>query len=245
MHTVERPSNEPAELTRLRQDNIGDFGSLNQTLDRVFGGVCAYCEREPLWRAPEDGLGAQDTDLPDQEDVLFTCDHFRPRHRFPNLVYDWNNLVYACQACNEVKGGQWPGYQDEADSYIDPCARTAGGADPDSVFEYRLGTGEIKVRSDVTGVTRANGLKTIEDLALNRFTTRREAMLRDAKIRRVHLPTYRQQRAKRVEETLHNVAAITPHLLPVIVSALVSRTARFSSVCRQQVAQAGYERYLV
>ena len=21
-------------------------------------GVCAYCEREPLWRAPEDGLGA-------------------------------------------------------------------------------------------------------------------------------------------------------------------------------------------
>ena len=245
MHTVERPEDEPPELTRLRQAQAEDFGSLNQSLDRVFSGVCAYCEREPLWRAPEDGLGAQDTDLTDEQGVLFTCDHFRPRHLFPDLVYDWNNLIYACQGCNGVKGGQWPGEADEADGYIDPCAEASSGVDPNSVFEYRLDTGEIKVRADVTGVAKANARQTIDDLALNRFTTPSEAIMRNAKVRRVHLPTYRQQRAKRVGDTLSNVAAITPHLLSVVVSALVSPTARFSSICRQQVAQAGYERYLV
>lgn len=245
MHTVERPGNEPQELARLRQDRTDDFGSLNHSLDRVFGGVCAYCEREPLWRAPEDGLGAQDSDLTDEEGVLFTCDHFRPRHLFPDLIYDWNNLVYACQACNSVKGGQWPGDADEADSYIDPCAEPSSGVDPNSVFEYRLETGEIEARAGITGVIKANAQKTIDDLALNRFTTQREAILRDAKVRRVHLPTYRQQRAKRVEETLDNVAAITPHLLPVVVSSVVSPRARFASICRQQVEQAGYGRYLI
>ena len=245
MHTVERPGNEPSELTRLRQERSQDFGSLSHPLDRVFGGVCAYCEREPLWRAPEDGLGAQDSDLTDEEGVLFSCDHFRPRHLFPDLIYDWNNLVYACQACNGVKGGQWPGDTDAADSYLDPCAEPLSGVDPNSVFEYSLDTGEIEVRAGVTGVTRANAQQTIDDLALNRFTTQSEAVLRDTKVRRVHLPTYRQQRAKRVAETLENVAAITPHLLPVVVSSVISPRARFSSICRQQVEQAGYGHYLI
>ena len=245
MHTVQRPRDEPPELTRLRQNGTDDFGSLNHALDRIFSGVCAYCEREPLWRAPEDGLGVQDTDLTDEEGALFTCDHFRPRHLFPDLIHDWNNLVYACQACNGVKGGQWPSDADEAESYIDPCAEPSSGVDPNSVFEYRLDTGEITVHADVTGVAKANALKMIDDLALNRFTTPSEAVLRDVTVRRVHLPTYRQQRAKRVAETLTNVAAITPHLLPVVVSALVSPTARFSSICRQQVEDAGFERYLV
>jgi len=190
-------------------------------------------------------LGAQDSDLTDEEGVLFTCDHFRPRRLFPDLIYDWNNLVYACQACNGVKGGQWPGDADEADSYIDPCAEPSSGVDPNSVFEYCLDTGEIEVRAGVTGVVRANAQQTMDDLALNCFTTQREAILRDAKVRRVHLPTYRQQRARRVAETLENVAAITPHLLPVVVSSVVSPRARFSSICRQQVEQAGYGRYLI
>ena len=108
-----------------------------------------------------------------------------------------------------------------------------------------MDTGEIEVRAGVTDVIKANAQQTIDDLALNRFTTQREAILRDAKVRRVHLPTDRRQRAKRVAETLENVAAITPHLLPVVVSSVVSPRARFSSICRQQVEQAGYGRYLI
>lgn len=245
MHTVERSGDEPPELTRLRQAGNEDFGSLDRALDRVFSGVCAYCEREPLWRAPGDGLGAQDSDLTDEESVLFTCDHFRPRHLFPELIYAWNNLVYACQACNGVKGGQWPGDADGADSYVDPCAEPSSGVDPNSVFEYRLDTGEIEVRAGVTGITQANAQQTIDDLALNRFTSQSEAILRTTEVRRVHLPTYRQQRAKRVAETLANVVEITPHLLPVVVSSVASPRARFSSICRQQVEKAGYGRYLI
>ena len=187
----------------------------------------------------------QDTDLTDEEGILFTCDHFRPRRLFPGLIHEWSNLVYACQACNGVKGGQWPGDADEAESYIDPCAEPSSGVDPDSGFEYRLDTGEITVRANAAALAKANALQTIEDLALNRFTTPGEAILRDVKVRRVHLPTYRRQRARRVREALNNMAEIAPHLLPVVVSALVSPTARFSSICRQQVVEAGYERYLV
>lgn len=246
MRTTHRPDEEPTELTELRRQRGDNFGVLDQPLDRAFGGICAYCEREPLWRAPEDGLGEQDTDLPDAEGALFTCDHFRPRHLFRHLIYEWDNLIYACQACNGVKGGQWPGDGDEADAYIDPCADPSSGTDPDSVFEYRLATGEIKVRDDVIGITRSNAQQTIDDLALNHHTNQEDAILRNAKVRRVDLATYREQRVKRVRETLDIVALMRRDLLPALVDGFVSPRARFSSICRQFIRDSDeYQRYLI
>ena len=246
MRTVQRLDHEPAELTSLRQEGGSNFGVLDQPLDRAFLGVCAYCERQPLWRAPEDGLGVLDTDLTDEEGALFTCDHLRPRHLFPDLIYDWDNLIYACQACNGVKGGQWPDDNDEADSYIDPCSEPSSGVDPDSVFEYRLDTGEIKVRDEAMGVTAANAQRTIDDLALNHFRDSSEAIERNATVRRVDLATYRQQRARRVKETLDVVAPMRRDLLPALVDGFVSPRARFSSICRQLVRDSdAYSRYLI
>ena len=245
MHTVERSRNEPPELATLRQCRSEDFGPLARSLDRDFGGICAYCERAPLWKAPEDGLGAEDTDLTDEEGVLFTCDHFRPRHLFPDLVYDWNNLVYACQACNAVKGGQWPDDAHEANSYIDPSADPSSTVSPHSVFDYNMETGEIKVRADVGGTAKANAQKTIDDLALNHFTDQADAIMRNVKVRRVDLATYRQQRARRVQETLEIVAAIRRDLVPALVAGFVSPSARFSSICRQRVEETGYGGYLI
>ena len=246
MRTTHRSDQEPTELSELRQRGGDNFGVLDQPLDREFGGVCAYCEREPLWRAPEDGLGAQDTDLTDEEGALFTCDHFRPRHLFPHLIYEWNNLIYACQACNGVKGGQWPGNGDEADSYVDPCADPSSGMDPDSVFEYRLDTGEIQVRDQVMGITRSNAKQTIDDLALNRHTSQANAISRNAKARRVDLATYREQRVKRVRETLDMVVLMRRDLMPALVGGFVSPRARFSSICRQFIRDSDqYQRYLI
>ena len=245
MRNVSRPDAEPVELTELRQQGGEDFGRLGWPLDRTFGGVCAYCEREPLWRTTEDGLGIQDTDLPDEPNLLFTCDHFRPRHLFPGLIYDWNNLVYACPACNGVKGGQWPGDADEADSYIDPCSDPSSAVAPDSVFDYDLDTGEIKIRDGLTGVAGANAQKTIDDLALNHFTDQADAILRNTRIRRVDLATYRQQRARRVKEMLEIVAPMRRDLIPALIAGFVSPSARFSSICRKRVEKSGYGHYLI
>lgn len=184
MHTVPRPASEPVELAELRQSGGENFGSLNRALDHIFGGVCVYCERLPLWRADQDGLGIEDTDLPDVPGQLFTCDHLKPRRLLCNdsdadmdqcqpttpphtqdcTIYDWDNLVYGCQACNGVKGGMWPRDGDNAVSYIDPCADPGSEYSPDTVFAYELDTGRIVVRAVVTGNDRTNGLQTIADL---------------------------------------------------------------------------------
>ena len=264
MHSVSRPASKPAQLVALREAGGEDFGSLDRPLDGAFHGVCGYCERQPLWRSQGVGLGALDTDLTDRHGALFTCDHFRPQrllcnqgaeagqctddpppHRPECRIYDWENLVYACQPCNSVKGGQWPAEIDEADSYIDPCAPPGSGVDPRTVFEYHLDSGELRVRDDVTGVTRANAKRTIDDLALNEERGHYDAMARNAGIRRVRLAYLRQRHVRDLQQLLARAAALTPHLLPAIVSSVVSPAERFSSISRQQVEQAGYGRYLI
>ena len=263
MRTVERPNTEPPQLTHLRQQGGENFGVLDSILDQVFGGVCVYCERQLLWRAPGDGLGTQDTDLPDDPGLLFTCDHFRPRRllcsREPQVgqcmddppphtpvcsIYDWNNLVYACQACNGVKGGQWPDDGDEADSYINPCAEPGSGDAPRSVFEYDLDNGEIKVRTGVTEVAKANAEQTIKDLSLNYNRNQESAIARNAGMRRVDLAILRHQWATVLEQSLDRLASIMPDLLPALVAGVVSPNARFSSICRQLIEQSEYRRYL-
>ena len=264
MRTVERPESEPQQLSDLRQQGGENFGGLNPALDQVFGGVCVYCERQPLWRAQGDGLGAQDTDLPDEPGLLFTCDHFQPRRLLCNRelsvgqcqenapphspdcpIYDWHNLVYACQACNGVKGGQWPNENDEADSYIDPCGERGSGNTPDSVFEYDLDNGEIRVKPDVKGIARANAEHTINDLALNYHRDYEQSVAVNAEIRKVDLAALRRQWIVALKQSLDRLAMLMPDLLPALVAGMVSTSARFSSICRQLVAEAGYGHYLV
>ena len=244
MRTIARFAPKPTELVQLESDGGDDFGVLTPALDREFHGVCAYCERQPLWRAKGDALGARDTDLTVAQGVLFTCDHFRPRHLFRDRIYDWHNLVYACQPCNRVKGGQWPTDVYQADAYVDPCAATGQGDDPSSVFEYDLISGEIKIRASVSGNVKANAKKTIDDLALNKHRTQREAIKRNAGLRRVDLAQLRQRHVRDLKQLLVSAASITPDLLPAIVATAVSPSSRFSSISRQLVEETEYRRYL-
>ena len=259
MHAIERPNTEPAQLSDLRQEGGENFGALGPILDQIFGRVCAYCERQPLWYAQAADLGLQDTDLPDEPHRLFTCDHFRPRHllcsRQPQVgqcannppphspdcsIYDWHNLVYACQPCNGVKGGQWPDDADEANSYIDPY-----GNAQQSVFEYDMDNGEIKVRADVAGVMRANATQTIKDLALNYHRDHAKSIAQNATARRVDLAVLRQMWVENFNQLLSRLASIMPDLSPAVVAGMVSHNGRFSSICRQFVERSEYQRYLV
>ena len=263
MHTVPRPASEPVELAELRGSGVENFGSLNRPLDDIFGGVCAYCERLPLWRADQEGLGIEDTDLPDVPGQLFTCDHLKPRRLLcnnldPNVgqckpttpphtqdctIYDWDNLVYGCQACNGVKGGQWPDSH-SADAYIHPCAELGSGIDPDSVFVYDLNTGEIAVSDAVAGPSRANALSTIADLSLNYARGPVESGDYSAKERIVSLAVLRKRWIENLQRLLDLSTATVPQLIPAIVAGYVSPNQRFSSICKQYIAESRFNAYL-
>ena len=263
MHSVSRPAAEPPELTTLRRSGGEDFGPLDAPLDEVFNGICAYCERKPLWRSRQDGAGALDTDLPDREGLLFTCDHLKPRRVLCNshpsvgqclsnapphapdcTIYDWPNLVYACQSCNAVKGGQWPADADEADAYIDPGIQAGDLAAPHRVFQYDLDNGRVEVHVGTTGVARANAIRTIEDLALNDPRGRIETSNYSAEARRISLADLRQRWVRDLKRTLDFIVEVAPSTLADIVRESVAPDARFSSIARQFVAESMYRRYL-
>ena len=244
MHSVSRPVDEPAELAAIRESGNEIFGSLDAPLDFAFDGLCGYCERKPLWRSRLDGAGVDDTDLPDREGLLFTCDHFRPRRLFPKLIYEWNNLVYACQPCNSAKGGQWPSDADQADSYIHPCEDPDSPMAPDHVFEYDLDGGRLIAHRVADGTARANAVQTIRDLALNDPRGRIETAEYSAGERRISLADLRKRWVQNLRRTLDTLLEVAPHELGAVISGFVSPEARFSSIARQFVAESRYSRYL-
>ena len=124
-------------------------------LRRRFHEKCGYCERkfEPAG------------------ELQPTVDHFRPRSRFPHLVYEWDNWVSSCQRCNFAKADQWPDT-----GYVDPCA-----ADwlerPEEYFDYAPTTGEIIVKPGLAGAGSRKAQSTIDDIGLN------ETRLRESRFR--------------------------------------------------------------
>ncbi len=64
---------------------------IKQTLKRMFGAKCAYCE-------------SQVTAVSYQH-----VEHFRPQSIYPRLAYDWDNLLLACEVCNSgYKAARFP-----------------------------------------------------------------------------------------------------------------------------------------
>ena len=177
MHSVPR-SVEPGFWRGLTADLV-DWGALGSRerqqirdgLARDFGPICAYCERA-CSRPTAAGSS------PNEE----TIDHFRPRNRFPALTFDWNNLVYACYRCNQRKGGQWPGYDDDVVNqflaagypgrymppaeYVSPNAE-AGWRPAQDFFTYNFDTGEMLPSSQLDSAEWSKALRTIRDIDLN------------------------------------------------------------------------------
>ena len=232
MHSVNRPAVEPPALATLRQSGGEDFGSLGASLDQIFRGVCAYCERT-----------IRDDDVVTRGNGLFFCDHFRPRHMFDGLIYDWSNLVYVCGECADVKGGQWPQSGESADEYIDPCAKP-GEDGPDDVFRFDLSDGSIQVSSGLPTLTNNRAIRTRDDLALNAPRgARREGTAFQSGSRRTNLAEVRRQRVRRLTVAL-DAYGTDPDALEFIIGEFTDRSARFSSICRQVVEQSEHRHYL-
>ena len=61
---------------------------------------CGYTDCSEIW------FGGQRT---------FQIDHFKPESKYPELVNDYNNLVYCCSYVNRAK------WDDDRPNYLDPC----------------------------------------------------------------------------------------------------------------------------
>ena len=108
-------------------------------LDSVFKGLCAYCE----------------------EFAKGEVDHFKPKSRFPDLVYYWTNWLFVCHECNHSKLDKWP-----ADGYVDPCA-IADSERPERYFFFNTKTGHITPKRNLPPKSFLKAQETIEDLGLN------------------------------------------------------------------------------
>ena len=110
-----------------------------------FNDKCGYCEQR------FESVG----------ELQSSVDHFRPRSRFPCLVYEWDNWVSSCQRCNFAKADQWPDT-----GYVDPCSADLLER-PEEHFDYAPLTGEIVVKPGLTRDVRRKAENTIDDLGLN------------------------------------------------------------------------------
>lgn len=56
----------------------------------------------------------------------YHVEHFAPKEKFPELRYDYDNLLYACPWCNRAKWDIWPSDNSkinvvDSEGFIDPC----------------------------------------------------------------------------------------------------------------------------
>ena len=108
-------------------------------LESVFRGLCAYCE----------------------EYTKGEVDHFKPKSKFPDLVYSWTNWLFVCQVCNRSKLDSWPDV-----GYVDPSAIPASHR-PEHYFAFDTLTGFIVPSSTLTPLSRQKAQATIDDIGLN------------------------------------------------------------------------------
>ena len=155
MHWVDR-GDEPEGLEAIRErytprwvsyhrDRVGQspndsrWQDFSADLGKRFSGLCAYCEKS----------------------CKGEVDHFRPKSRCPDLVYEWTNWLFACHECNQAKGDKWP-----AQGYVDPCADTEA-EHPENYFGFNIETAHIIPRSDLSAGRHDRAVKMIGALQLN------------------------------------------------------------------------------
>ena len=86
-------------------------------------------------------------------------DHFQPISKFPKLVYEWENWIFSCHNCNNLKWNKWPSF-----GYVNPCSLKVAHR-PEIYFKFDLVTGEILARNGLkpTQIKKAkNMIKKIE-----------------------------------------------------------------------------------
>lgn len=158
MHWVNR-GQEPTELDAVRvkftpgwvayyphrrgtKPTDDKWRAFQHTLSTSFKAICGYCE----------------------EYCYGHVDHFRPKSKFPDRVYDWENWVLACPFCNTIgKREKWP-----ANGYVNPCENKPSDR-PESCFVFDTKTGELLPKPALFVLQKKRAQQMINDLQLNAF----------------------------------------------------------------------------
>ena len=174
MRSVRR-SREPEILNQIRGHDVlwrelgpAERNQLRRALSRDFKGICAYCGEQCAWPTESDkSLWAE------------TIDHFRPRSRFPHLAFDWLNLIYACNRCNQAKADQWPEPDDRVSAFLAAYDRFTpvseyvnpnvvdGQLPAEDFFDFDMETSEIVPADGIGDLEWSTALRTISDVDLN------------------------------------------------------------------------------
>jgi len=182
-HVIRGP--EPSRLKRIRlrytrawidyyKERVGNkptdrrWREFAKDLGVVFYEYCGYCE---IYCRGE-------------------VDHYRPKNKFPELVYEWNNWVFSCHDCNQNKGDNWP-----PSGFLDPCSNDTFCGGSQCCFIFDLKTGEVIPHPKLSTPNRSRAQTTIDILGLN--------LSFRLKIRLDHVSRL---------ETLHNLADSNPRL---------------------------------
>lgn len=111
-----------------------------------------------------------------------TVDHFKPKLKYPNLAYEWDNYRFACGSANSKKR--------DFEDVLDPFSL------PDNLFYIHFGTGEVLINPQMDNETTQNAERTINRLSLNdnRLKNRRkEDFLRYYQEKSISLDELKQQ----------------------------------------------------
>ena len=73
---------------------------------------CAYCD---------------DLDKYSGGSKFYHVEHFAPKEKFPELEFQYDNLLYACPYCNVSKSNKWPSSNSNINvvgdiGFVDPCS---------------------------------------------------------------------------------------------------------------------------
>lgn len=84
---------------------------IKENLKRDFNHRCAYCG---------------DHDFHAGGSQVYHIEHFAPKSIFPELMYCYDNLLYACPFCNRSKSNTWIGNTSDENvvgdkGFVDPC----------------------------------------------------------------------------------------------------------------------------
>lgn len=80
-------------------------------LKEDFNNRCGYCD---------------DLDIFNGGSRTYHVEHFAPKEKFPDLEFEYSNLLYACPYCNGFKSDKWPSNDSkinvvENKGFLDPC----------------------------------------------------------------------------------------------------------------------------
>ncbi len=137
LHRAATPTARENALSKYRHKEI------QSVLSSMFHGKCAYCESH---------IGH----------ISFAhIEHYRPKSKFPDLAFDWDNLLLACGMCNSTgyKGDEFP-ESDDGGPIINPCQE-----EPEDHFDFKYDVG-TKIASVYGKTQRGKTTETL--LGLNR-----------------------------------------------------------------------------